>query len=98
MAHGADLRRTTPAGDTALHIAASVAENRGFGSVNVRMLLQRGAPVDERNVRGATALHCAAAQARAPHPPGAGTRSACPPRQKAARDTPPILPLLLPWC
>lgn len=62
MVHGADVRATTPAGDTPLTLAATVAESRGFSSVCVRMLLQRGADPAHRNVRGSTALHAAAAK------------------------------------
>lgn len=62
MVHGADVRATTPAGDTPLLLAATVAEARGFSSVCVRMLLQRGADAQHRNVRGSTALHAAAAR------------------------------------
>lgn len=62
MVHGGDVHGTTPSGDSPLTLAASVAESRGFGSVNVRMLIQRGADASHRTVRGSTALHAAAAQ------------------------------------
>jgi uncharacterized protein len=48
---GADINGTTPAGDTAVHIASA----QGYDSV-VRLLAERGADLNARNKRGQTPL------------------------------------------
>lgn len=59
---GADKVAPTPSGDTPLHVAAAVSENDGDGPHLCVLLLQRGAPVNTRNMRGATPLHLAASK------------------------------------
>jgi ankyrin repeat protein len=59
LALGADINAADRAGDTALHLAASL----GLTSV-VRLLVERGARLETRNRRGQTALGAALAQAQ----------------------------------
>jgi hypothetical protein len=79
--HGADPLAREPAhGRTALHIAAA----RGNTEV-VRMLVERGAPVEAESFRGRTPLHDAAATGLSPA--RRARRSATHPRPSSARCT-----------
>ena len=56
---GCDVNAAGPAGDTALHVAAS----RGYSSV-IQLLVERGARLDSKNARGQTPLQIALAASR----------------------------------
>ena len=56
LQHGADVNRANLAGETPLHIAASLGHIR-----NVSYLAQHGAALNQTTLEGDTALHRAAA-------------------------------------